>query len=111
MVKILDSQVHDEGGKINSSPDNSVFYQSQSVARYNLAFSQRLNITVPLNLRLTVGDVINLRIGRVTKEEKQKDELKSGYYLIKELSHSFEKQQGYTALKLVRDSYGPPPND
>lgn len=110
MVKILDNQVSDKtDGPINSSPDNSIYYQSQSVARYNLAFSQRVNITVPLNLRLTVGDIIDLDIGRVTKEEKQKDELKSGYYLIKELSHSFENQQGYTALKLIRDSYGPPP--
>ena len=112
MVKILDSQVQDSiGGQINSSPDKSILYQSQAVARYNLAFSQRLNITVPLNLKLTVGDIINLEIGKITKEEKQKDELKSGYYLIKELAHSFEKNQGYTALKLIRDSYGPQPNE
>ncbi len=87
-------------------------YQSQSIARYNLAFSQLLNITVPLNLNLTVGDVIKLDFGNITLDESKKglrDDLKSGNYLIKELSHLFETNQGYTGLKLIRDSYGVPP--
>lgn len=115
MVKLIDSIVADP--KANSNPlksqDNRIKYQSQSVARYNLAFSQSLNITVPLNLKLTVGDVIELNFGYITKEAGKKgtkDKQKSGYYLIKELSHLFEQGQhkGWTALKLIRDSYGEP---
>ena len=41
-------------------------------------------------------------------EEKERDEKKSGLYLIKELAHSFpaNDNKGYTGLKLIRDSYG-----
>lgn len=110
MVKIVDGLVKSPiDTPIEKNSDDRSKYQSQSVARYNLAFTQMLNITVPLNLNLTVGDVVRLEFGKITKKESEKgtkDDLKSGLYLIKELSHLFEKNQGYTGLKLVRDSYG-----
>ena len=113
MVRILDNYTLDSAsGAKNNSTDDTLYYQAQSVARYNLAFSQKLNITIPLNLNLTVGDVIELDFGNITKDNAKKgikDTEKSGYYLIKELSHLFEKNQGYTGLKLIRDSYGAPP--
>jgi hypothetical protein len=113
MVRILDNYTLDSASGVkNNSIDNTLYYQAQSVARYNLAFSQKLNITIPLNLNLTVGDVIELDFGNITKDNGKKgikDTEKSGYYLIKELSHLFEKNQGYTGLKLIRDSYGAPP--
>jgi hypothetical protein len=111
MVKVTDSLVMNTlNGNPNKTPDNRIKYQSQSVARYNLAFTQLLNITIPLNLDLTVGDVIELNFGKIAKDDSRgtRDDLKSGYYLIKELSHLFSEQQGYTGLKLVRDSYGKP---
>jgi hypothetical protein len=116
MVKLIDNIVTKP---IQSDPndtrytDNRAIYQSQSVARYNLAFSQMLNITIPLNLNLTVGDVIELEIGEISLEQSEqglKDKNKSGNYLIKELCHSFSDNKGYTGLKLIRDSYGPPSN-
>jgi hypothetical protein len=114
MVRILDNFNSDPANDSNPAinKDNSSLYQAASLARYNLIFSQKLNITVPLNLNLTVGDVIELDFGTITKfdsEKGTKDRQKSGYYLIKELSHLFEQNQGYTGLKLIRDSYGDPP--
>lgn len=114
MVRILDNFNADPAGESISAinKDNTALYQAASLARYNLAFSQKLNITVPLNLNLTVGDVIELDFGTITKSDSEKgtkDRQKSGYYLIKELSHLFEQNQGYTGLKLIRDSYGEPP--
>jgi len=106
MVKMIDNYTMDKLSPSGDSKDLKEKYQSQSVARYNLAFSQTLNFTVPLNMNLTVGDVIELNIGEVTKQRKQRDDKKSGLYLIKELAHSFEGNQGYTGLKLIRDSYG-----
>jgi len=111
MVKVTDSLVKNViGGDPNKTPDNISKYQSQSVARYNLAFSQLLNITVPLNLNLTVGDVVDLNFANISKDDSRgnKDNLKSGYYMIKELSHLFSENKGYTGLKLARDSYGRP---
>ena len=109
MVKTIDNLVNTPlSGEVKDT-DLKPQYQSQSVARYNLAFTQLLNITIPLNLTLTVGDVIEIDFGTTTRDEAQqgtKDPKKSGYYLIKELSHIFSKNQGYTGLKLIRDSYG-----
>jgi hypothetical protein len=121
MVRTLDNFNSNPAGDkpndipaINNGTDNTLYYQAQSVARYNLAFSQSLNITVPLNLKLTVGNIVELNFGYITKEAGKKgtkDKQKSGYYLIKELSHLFDQGQhkGWTALKLIRDSYGEPP--
>jgi hypothetical protein len=109
MVKFIDGVVKSPGNVDPTSKiDDRIKYQSQSVARYNLAFSQSLSITVPLNLNLAVGDVIRLNIGKITKQEKEKDDQKSGLYLIKELAHDFSDIKGLTGLKLVRDSYGEP---
>lgn len=109
MVKTIDNLVGTPIDGEAKDRDLKPQYQSQSVARYNLAFSQLLNITIPLNLNLTVGDVVEIKFGTTTTDESKqgtKDPKKSGYYLIKELSHLFSKNQGYTGLKLIRDSYG-----
>ena len=109
MLKTIDNLVGTPLDGEAKDRDLKPQYQSQSVARYNLAFSQLLNITIPLNLNLTVGDVIEINFGTTTTDESKqgtKDPQKSGYYLIKELSHLFSKNQGYTGLKLIRDSYG-----
>ncbi len=109
MVKTVDNLVGTPLKGEVKERDLKPQYQAQSIARYNLAFSQMLNITIPLNLTLTVGDVIQINFGTTTTiESKQgtKDTKKSGYYLIKELSHLFSSGKGYTGLKLIRDSYG-----
>jgi hypothetical protein len=112
MVKIIDNLVtQSSDANENQKIDKREQYQSQSVSRYNLAFSQMLNITIPLNLNLTVGDVIQLDFSNITKDAESsglRDDLKSGFYLIKELSHLFKENSGYTGLKLIRDSYGSP---
>jgi len=117
MVRTLDNfnanpaKIEDSNVSAINNEDKSYLYQAASIARYNLAFSQSLNITIPLNLSLTVGDVIELEFPKITlntAEKGTKDDLKSGYYLIKELSHLFENNKGYTGLKLIRDSYGAP---
>jgi len=107
MVRMLDNGQMDKTGKLEA-PDKRMEYQAQGVSRYNLLFSQSLNITIPLNLGLTVGDVINLDFGKITKntdEQGLKDESKSGKYIISKLKHSFT-DKGLTGLELVRDSYG-----
>lgn len=111
MVKLIDSVVADPDASSDplKKEDNRIKYQSQSIARYNLAFSQMLNITIPLNLSLAVGDIIELNFNLITTDESEQglqDRIKSGKYLIKELCHSLSKNSGYTGLKLVRDSYG-----
>ena len=65
---------------------------AKSFARYNLLFTQSLNMTVPCNTKLKVGDVIAAVFPRVTSSSvnKDKDPDQSGKYLIKSLRHHFE---------------------
>lgn len=86
----------------NSSAD---LYQKQSLLRYNLLFQQMVYLAVPLNTEISVGNVIELKfIG--TPEGEDYDRQQSGFYLIKELCHSFDPERSITSMTVVRDTYG-----
>jgi hypothetical protein len=88
--------------KLRSGADMAMSY-----SRYNLLFTQALNMVVPCNVTLKVGGVIYAEFPRIDRSDiKEADEEQSGYYLIKELRHHFEGGQMVTSLRLIRDSYG-----
>jgi len=80
---------------------------AKSFSRYNLLFTQALNILVPCNTKLKVGDVIYCEFpkieGGVTSDV---DDQLSGNYVIRELRHHVSSNQNTSSLKLMRDSYG-----
>jgi hypothetical protein len=82
----------------------------KSFGRYNLLFTQSLNMVVPCNVNLRVGTVLEAQFPKVDPSQQNTvggvDEQQSGRYLIKELRHHFEGNNMITSLKLVRDSYG-----
>lgn len=97
-------------GNLTDKPEsieNLPKYQSEAAVRYNLLFSQILNITIPCNLDLRAGQVIECRIPESTADSKQKtfDSQQSGNYMIANLCHKFTGNQSYTFLSLIRDSY------
>ena len=75
---------------------------AKSFSRYNLLFTQALNILVPCNIDLKVGDIIACKF----PERNTDNQSMSGNYLIRELRHHFVMNQNVTSLKLMRDSYG-----
>ena len=80
---------------------------SKSLARYNLLFTQSLNISIPMNVNMKVGDIIRCRFPRLNSgESKEQDGNLSGKYLIRALHHHVEPNLNVTYLKLIRDSYG-----
>jgi hypothetical protein len=80
---------------------------AKSFSRYNLLFTQSLNMVVPCNVNLRAGQVIEAQFPKVEASKSAGvDEQQSGKYLIKELRHHFEANNMVTSLKLVRDSYG-----
>jgi hypothetical protein len=106
MVKVSDrGNLNNDGtisGKSRSGADMSMSY-----SRYNLLFTQALNMVIPCNIRLKVGDIINAQFPKITRSDnKEADNEQSGKYLIKELRHHFEGNQMVTSVKLIRDSYG-----
>jgi hypothetical protein len=82
-------------------------YQSQSLMRYNILFSQVLTIIIPSNTNLRAGDIINCRFPKITQSQTtENDPETSGLYMIKELCHHFDSDSSYTSLKLIRDTFG-----
>jgi len=82
-------------------------YQSQSLMRYNILFTQTLSIIVPSNTNLRAGDIIECKFPKITQSDaKEYDTETSGLYMIKELCHHFDINRSYTSMKLVRDTFG-----
>ena len=102
---VKDSGVIESGGispEVNAIPSE---FQRESLLRYNLLFNQVVNMTVPSNTNLAVGDCLNIHLVN-TSEGADYDREQSGLYMIKELCHSFDATRSLTTLKLVRDTYG-----
>ena len=81
-------------------------YQSQALYRYNSLFTQRLQMTVPLNTNLRAGNIIECEFRQVSTGKEDPDPYESGLYMIKELCHHFDSEGSFTALMLVRDTFG-----
>lgn len=93
-------------GDVNNSPQ---FWQAESIMRYNLLFTQIVDMTVPCNLDLKVGDVVICNFESVSsgsKEMGSNDSVQSGNYIILNLCHHFESTRSFSSLTLVRDTYG-----
>ena len=107
-VGTVEEDASDEGwnspSKLNADPAK---IHAQSMMRYNQLFTQVLEITVPLNSKLTAGNIIRCEFP-LTGDTKRKepDPETSGLYMVKELAHYFDAKGSYSKLKLVRDSFG-----
>ena len=105
LVRTTDNGImSNAGGTENSGRISSDF--SKSAARYNFLFTQALNILIPCNVNLKVGDVLNCEFSEMDSgRSDEPDKEISGRYLIRELRHHFSATQNTTSLKLMRDTY------
>jgi len=100
-VGILDAS----GSTDDSGRDNTDM--AKAFSRYNLLFTQSLNMVVPMNINLKAGTIIYAQFQKIdASQSAEVDPEQSGNYLIKEVRHHFEGNQMVSSLKLVRDSYG-----
>ena len=84
-------------------------YQAKSASRYNQLFSQSVDIQIPLNTNIKVGDMINCifpELNSFTGQAKVNDASASGNYLVARLNHHIQPNASFSSLNLVRDSYG-----
>jgi len=89
-----------------NSPDK---WLAKSIMRYSLLHAQLVNIIIPCNPNLTVGECIRLNIENITQDnkiEKEANDHRSGNYLIIHLCHAFTPTNSFTSLTLARDEYG-----
>jgi len=103
----------DGGGKNTAKyPDWQKSYTAQSIARFNTFNNQQLEIKVPGNPALKVGDTIDVKIMNQKSNKNDPgqtyDPEHSGVYLISKLNHAFVPKQPITEtfLTLIRDVYG-----
>ena len=81
-------------------------YQAQAIMRYNLLFTQSINMMISCNTNLRAGDVIQCEFPKISEGPDEMDTEQSGLYMIKELCHHFETNKSYTSMKLIRDNFG-----
>ena len=82
-------------------------YQAKSASRYNQLFSQSVDIQIPLNTRIKVGDLINCIFPEMDQgRSSDLDQSASGNYLVTRLNHHIQPNASFSSLNLVRDSYG-----
>lgn len=106
-IGVMDNSLKGTFGITDRTPMRDETDMAKSVSRYNLLFTQALNIVVPCNVNLKVGDIINIEFPRINNSNNRDlDDKQSGNYLIKELRHHMEPTTMVTSLKLIRDSYG-----
>lgn len=106
ITMVTDRGVLEFDPEIDKSTESNTEWQRQLIIRYQLLFTQILNMVVPLNTKLHAGDVIKVDFLNADQETKEKDRRKSGYYLIKNLCHHFDPNQSLTSMTLIRDNYG-----
>lgn len=106
MVRIADTGVLDNTEDISNPSGRDAADMAKAAARYNLLFTQSLNMTVPCNVNLKAGDIVYCEFPEIKGGSNKIDEQQSGNYLISQLRHHIEGSQMVTSLKLIRDSYG-----
>lgn len=106
LFRTIDSGTLDPSNN-NATSGRDIADMAKSFSRYNLLFTQSLNMVVPCNVSLKIGSIIKVDFQNVdASQNAQAAKNQSGNYLIKELRHHFESGQVVTSLKLIRDSYG-----
>lgn len=102
-----------DGGKAATPfPDFQKYSIAQSFSRKYLMRNHVLEIVIPINLKLKIGDKIKVMLPNMSAQEFRKDEQfdeeNSGNYLISKVGHNMNllNSEGKTKLELIRDTYG-----
>ena len=74
------------------------YYAAQTTARFDLLQNQTAKFTIPGNPHISAGDKINIlipnKLADELKKEKPFDEETSGVYMVREVSHMYDKLTG-----------------
>ena len=110
LLSVLDlGSTSAEGDKLKKLSEAVTWRQSHAAARYQSLYSQLVDVTIPMNLKLEVGMTLEFEFPDInTGEQTGASTPSSGKYLIVKLAHEFGNPQGdFTGLTIVRQSYTP----
>ncbi len=97
------------GGTPNLIRNTPILYEPRAWRRYALLHSQIVDIQVPCNLNLRVGEMIKVYMENLTEDNTAEyvyNPTRSGFYMILHLCHHFDPSCSYTSLTLTRDGTG-----
>ena len=97
------------GGVPTDIRNSPILYEPRAWRRYCLFHTQLINIQVPCNLNLRVGEVVKLYLENLTTDnqvEHVHNPNRSGFYMILHLCHHFDPTSSFTSLTLTRDGTG-----
>ena len=97
------------GGIPNLVRNSPILYEPRAWRRYALLHSQIVDIQVPCNLNLRVGEVIKVYMENLTEHNQidfVNNPTRSGFYMILHLCHHFDPSNSFTSLTLTRDGTG-----
>lgn len=80
----------------------------QAAMRYQQAFTIQMEITIPMDLGVNVGDIIFVEIPEISsnKQRNPSGEVPNGgLYMISEICHKLTQTRSLSKLIIVRDSY------
>lgn len=96
-----------EGSSSNMNFD-TVTSSAYSASRWQLLNAIRLDITVPGNISIDAGDIVNIRIPKSQSEDQSErlelDETYSGNYIVIGVKHKWSAPEITTKLNLAKDS-------
>ena len=100
----------DSTGSAGNMDYDTISASAYSYSRWQLLNAITLDITVPGNVGLYVGMIIECLIPSSSKEENRTvpDPIYSGLYLVTGLEHSYTREGITTFLKLSKDSVQTP---
>ena len=79
----------------------------QSIMRYNQLFTIKTNVIIAGDFSLRAGDLIYCDFPTMTVEHnKEVNKETGGIYMIASLCHRITREDTYTSLTLVRDTFG-----
>jgi len=77
----------------------------QASNRVNQMFTTQLNILIPMDLGIHVGDIIRCDFPEITSNQtKRISDIKSGKYLIMDICHRINRTGSFSSVHLVRDT-------
>ena len=96
-----------EGSSSNMKFD-TITSSAYSASRWQLLNAIRLDITVPGNISVDAGDIVNIRIPKSQTEDQSErlelDETYSGNYIVIGVKHKWSAPEITTKLNLAKDS-------
>lgn len=103
----LDVGAMSDNTDLKTIAETVAWRQAHACSRYQSLMSEFVKVTIPLNLSIQVGSMLNFKFPNLnTEKNKEGVNPSSGNYMVFSLAHELGNPKGaFTGLYIVRDSF------